>query len=257
MPSGGEPVITIRDLNFAYNRLPILEEVNLEVAARDALCIVGPNGGGKTTLLKLILGLLEPSSGSIRVLGKKPAEVRLRLGYVPQYAHYDPLFPVTVLDVVLMGRLGRRHSGLYNQDDRQAAARALATMGLEELAPRLFAEISGGQRQRTLLARALACDAEILLLDEPTANIDMEAENHLFSLLRQLNRKLTVLVVTHDVGFASSFFERIACVNRRVHSHPVAELDGHLIREMYGTDVTMIRHDHQCAEGAGGRCGGV
>ncbi|MDZ7642617.1 MAG: ATP-binding cassette domain-containing protein [Desulfurivibrio sp.] len=256
MSGNGQPVITIHDLHFAYGRLPILEEVNLEVTAGDALCVVGPNGGGKTTLLKLILGLLEPTGGAIQVLGKKPAEVRLQLGYVPQYAHYDPLFPVTVLDVVLMGRLGRRRSGFYNRDDRRAAARALALMGLEELAGRLFAEISGGQRQRTLIARALACEAEILLLDEPTANIDMEAENQLFKLLRQLNRKMTVLVVTHDVGFASSFFERIVCVNRRVSTHPVAALDGHLIREMYGTDVTLIRHDHDCAS-HDQRCGGV
>lgn len=254
MTPSGEPAVLIRELFFTYDHLPILEGVNLRIEPLDSLCIVGPNGGGKTTLLKLILGLLEPERGEVRVLGRKPAEMRLQLGYVPQYAHYDPLFPVTVLDVVLMGRLGRRRGGFYRADDRRAARESLALVGLTELEKRLFSEISGGQRQRVLIARALACEAEILLLDEPTANIDMETENQLFNLLRELNRTCTVVVVTHDVGFASSFFKRIACVNRRVATHPVAELNGRMIQELYGGDVALIRHDHHCANDGGEGC---
>lgn len=254
MITTNEPAVLIRDLSFAYNRTPILEEVNLRIEALDSLCIVGPNGGGKTTLLKLILGLLEPDRGQVLVRGRQPAEMRLHLGYVPQYSHYDPLFPVTVLDVVLMGRLGRSFCSFYRATARRAARESLALVGLGHLENRLFSAISGGQRQRVLIARALACEAEILLLDEPTANIDMETENQLFNLLRELNRTRTIVVVTHDVGFASSFFKRIACVNRRVATHPVAELDGRMIQELYGGDVALIRHDHHCATSGEG-CG--
>ena len=236
-----ETAIRIRDLDFAYNGTPILEGVTLEIMARDSLCIVGPNGGGKTTLLKLILGLLKPNRGEIEVLGQTPETSRLRIGYVPQYARYDPQFPVTVLDVVLMGRLDRIFCGAYAKADHEAAQAALTEMGLADLAGRLFAEISGGQRQRTLIARALAAEGEL------TANIDAASEEHLFEVLAKLNERLTVMLVTHDVGFASKFFKSIVCVNRQVVLHPTSELTGELIRNMYGGDIRMIRHDHRCS----------
>ena len=243
-----ESVVSIRGLDFSYNGVPILQNVNLDIEPLDSLCIVGPNGGGKTTLLKLILGLLKPDRGTIRVLGQSPEASRLRVGYVPQYAQYDPLFPITVLDVVLMGRLDRLTIGSYAARDREAARAALAEMGVANLERRLFAEISGGQRQRTLIARALAASGELLILDEPTANIDAASEEHLFEVLRKLNERLTVMLVTHDVGFASKFFKSIACVNRQVIIHPTSELTGELIRNMYGGDIRMIRHDHRCSE---------
>ncbi|MCX5864832.1 MAG: ABC transporter ATP-binding protein [Deltaproteobacteria bacterium] len=242
-----ETAIRIRNLDFAYNGTPILEDVILEIMARDSLCIVGPNGGGKTTLLKLILGLLKPNRGEIEVLGQTPEKSRLRIGYVPQYARYDPQFPVTVLDVVLMGRLDRIFCGAYAKADHEAAQAALAEMDLTDLAGRLFAEISGGQRQRVLIARALAAEGELLILDEPTANIDAASEEHLFEILAKLNERLTVMLVTHDVGFASKFFKSIVCVNRQVVLHPTSELTGELIRNMYGGDIRMIRHDHRCS----------
>jgi zinc transport system ATP-binding protein len=242
-----ETVIRIRDLAFAYNGTPILEKVNLDIMARDSLCIVGPNGGGKTTLLKLILGLLKPDRGEIQVLGHTPEKSRLRIGYVPQHARFDPQFPVTVLEVVLMGRLDRIFCGAYARADREAAQAALAEMGLADLAGRLFAEISGGQRQRVLIARALASAGELLILDEPTANIDAASEKHLFEVLGKLNERLTIMLVTHDIGFASKFFKSIVCVNRQVVHHPTSELTGELIRNMYGGDIRMIRHDHRCS----------
>lgn len=244
--SSSEPVILIRDLDFAYEQTPILEEVNLQIDHLESVCLIGPNGGGKTTLLKLILGLLTPDRGEIEVLGRRPKDVRLRLGYVPQHAHYDSLFPVTVLDVVLMGRIGRQSLGWYHAADRLAARKALALMKLDFLADRLLGAISGGQRQRVMIARALASEAEILILDEPTANIDITSEYDLFNLLLELNRTRTIIVVTHDVGFASTFFRRVVCVNRRVATHPVSELNGQIIQELYGGEVAMIRHDHSC-----------
>ncbi len=246
------PVIKIRDLSFGYDQTPVLSDVHLDIWPVDSICIVGPNGGGKTTLIKLILGLLSPTRGTIRIFGQKPQEARLRLGYVPQYAHYDPQFPISVRDVVCMGRLDGSLAGRYSKKDKEQAMVALEKTGLKDLAERPFASVSGGQRQRALIARALASGGEILILDEPTANIDHESEVRFFDLLVELNRDMTILMVTHEVGFASTFFKRIACVNRQVVIHPTSELTGRLIQEMYGGDLKMIRHDHRCSEG--GHC---
>lgn len=244
-----ESVISIQDVNFSYNGLPILENVNLDIKEKDSVCIVGPNGGGKTTLLNLILGLLHPDKGQIKVFGKSPEDARLNIGYVPQYAHYDPLFPVTVFDVILMGRLGSRFCGPYKKTDKEAALSALEKMELTNVRNHLFSEISGGQRQRALIARALACKAELLILDEPTANIDIHVEANLFEILHNLNKYMTILLVTHDIGFVSTFFKSVACINRRVVVHPTSDLTGKLIRDIYDEDIRLIRHDHRCSEG--------
>ncbi len=243
-----QAAIRIRDLSFAYEQIQVLCNVHLDIWPADSICIVGPNGGGKTTLIKLILGLLSPDQGTIRIFDLKPEEARLRIGYVPQYANYDPHFPISVRDVVLMGRLGGSLRGKYSRTDRELAHTALETTGLADLAGRSFASISGGQRQRTLIARALASGGEILILDEPTANIDHESEVRFFDLLQELNQHMTILMVTHEVGFAARFFKRIACVNRQVIIHPTSELTGRLIQDMYGGDLQMIRHDHRCSE---------
>jgi zinc transport system ATP-binding protein len=241
------PAIAIENLSFGYDGTPILVDVNLEISPFDSLCIVGPNGGGKTTLMKLVIGLLQPDHGTIRIFGKKPEDAYTLIGYVPQYAQYDKQFPISVKEVVCMGRLGSSFSGRYSKEDREQTSRALREVGMADHAGRSFASLSGGQRQRVLIARALATGGEILILDEPTANIDRESEIHLFDLLRDLNRRMTILMVTHDVGFASTFFKSIACVNRQVVIHPTSELTGKLIQEMYGGDLQMIRHDHRCS----------
>jgi zinc transport system ATP-binding protein len=243
-----QAAIRIRNLSFAYEQIQVLCNVHLDIWPADSICIVGPNGGGKTTLIKLILGLLSPDQGTIRIFDLKPEEARLRIGYVPQYANYDPHFPISVRDVVLMGRLGGSLRGKYSSTDRELALAALEKTGLADLAGRSFASISGGQRQRTLIARALASGGEILILDEPTANIDHESEVRFFDLLQELNQHKTILMVTHEVGFAARFFKRIACVNRQVIIHPTSELTGRLIQDMYGGDLQMIRHDHRCSE---------
>lgn len=244
-----EPVITIRDLDFSYEGIPGLAGVNLTVEAHDSVCIVGPNGGGKTTLIKLILGLLQPDRGEIRLFGGNPRVTRLQVGYVPQYARYDPLFPVTVLDVVLMGRLGGNRSGRYARSDREAALSALEEMRLIDTADRSFATLSGGQQQRVLIARALASATRMLILDEPTANIDAKTEVDLFELLQELNTRMTILMATHDLGFVSQFFKSVVCVNHQVVVHPTSLITGEVIQEIYGGDFRMVRHDHRCAEG--------
>ncbi len=242
-----QAAIEISDVSFNYDGREILSEVNLSIWPFDSICIVGPNGGGKTTLMKLIIGLLTPKKGEVRLFGKRPDEARKLIGYVPQYAVYDKQFPISVKEVVCMGRLGNSVTGRYSRNDWNRTMDALKEVGLLEFAERSFSALSGGQRQRVLIARALASGGEILILDEPTANIDQESESHLFDLLKELNQRMTILMVTHDVGFASKFFKRIACVNRQVVIHPTSELTGELIKEMYGGDFRMIRHDHTCS----------
>jgi zinc transport system ATP-binding protein len=239
--------ISISNLCFSYDAQVVLVDVNLEIDPLDSICVVGPNGGGKTTLIKLILGLLVPETGTVRVFGRKPEVARLWIGYVPQYAQYDPQFPISVLEVVCMGRLGQSFTGRYSRHDREQAMAALTEVDLVDIASRPFASISGGQRQRVLIARALATGGDVLILDEPTANIDHKSEVKFFDLLAKLNQRMTILMVTHEVGFASTFFKRIACVNKEVKIHPTSTLTGELIREMYGGDLQMIRHDHCCS----------
>lgn len=242
-----ELAIRVRDLSFAYEDRQVLTDVALDVWPFDSVCVVGPNGGGKTTLMKLIIGQLTPDSGEVLVFGKKPEQNRTLIGYVPQYAVYDRQFPISVKEVVCMGRLGNSLTGRYTAEDWDRTMHALEEVDLARSADQSFSALSGGQRQRVLIARALASGGQILILDEPTANIDQESESHFFALLQELNQRMTILMVTHDVGFASKFFKRIACVNRRVVIHPTSELTGDLIKEMYGGDLRMIRHDHTCS----------
>jgi zinc transport system ATP-binding protein len=237
-------IIQIHDVSFSYNGMNVVEDVNLEVQDRDFLSIVGPNGGGKTTLIKLILGLLKPQKGTLRVFGLSPARARPRIGYMPQHASLDPLFPVTSMDVVLMGRLGSgRSRGFFNAVDREKARQSLEMVELHEARNRSFAELSGGQRQRVLIARALVSEPDLLILDEPTSNVDAALEVELFELLVRLNEHMTVLVVNHDLGFVSRYVKSVACVNRRVVTHPTSEITGEMIHELYGHDVRMVRHD--------------
>jgi len=179
------------------------------------------------------------------VFGGPPERARSRVGYVPQYARFDPLFPVTVLDVVRMGRVGNFAAGPYRRDDRQAAEEALETVGLAELRRRPFADLSGGQRQRVLIARALAVHPELLLLDEPTASVDRAATAKLYELLVELARRLTILLVSHDTGVVSQFVSGVLCVNRTVVKHPVSRLTGEILSELYGVDIALVRHEHE------------
>ncbi len=240
--------IKLEGVYFGYEQRLILTDVQLDIRPLDTICIVGPNGGGKTTLIKLMLGLLTPDRGTIKIFGQKPKNARLRMGYVAQHTNFDSQFPISVKDVVCMGRLGHSITGHYTARDREAVEKALEQVDLQEQQHRSFVSLSGGQRQRVLIARALACGGDILILDEPTSSIDRESEQRFFQLLSSLNQKMTILMVTHELGFASSFFKRIACVNNQVVIHPTSKLTGELIQDMYGGDLRMIRHDHFCSE---------
>jgi len=178
-----EPAIVLDNGSFSYTRHPVLDGVTLTVPKGDFAMVVGPNGGGKTTLIKLILGLLVPTSGRVSLFGKSPEAAWNQVGYMPQYTHVDMAFPVSVMDVVLMGRLTQSKRWRYSKNDREAARHALNEVGLLEKQKKPFSSLSGGQRQRVLIARALCSNPSLLLMDEPTANVDPAAEATLFELL--------------------------------------------------------------------------
>lgn len=230
-----DPVAVLTGVTFRYRRrTPALEDVNLAVEPADFLGLVGPNGGGKTTLLRVLLGLLEPQEGTVRVFGRPPIEVRPKIGYVPQHSRIDSSVPAEVLDVVLMGRLAQSSWGpVFGTEHLAAARQALEATRTTELAKRRFGELSGGQRQRVLIARALAAEAELLLLDEPTTGVDIHRERELLDLLRRLNETLPIVLVSHDVTLVTSHLKRAAWVNRSVACYPASELSPEVIEALY------------------------
>ena len=238
-------VIKIQDLHFSYGNPVILEDIQLDIKAKEFIGMVGPNGSGKTTLLKIILGLLEPDKGSVEVLGKKPHQVVKEIGYMPQFTPFSRDFPISVEETVLMGRLGKTSSiGLFSKEDKQLAAESMEAVEIIDLRKRSIGSLSGGQLQRVLIARALTCNPEIMILDEPTANVDMKVEKDIFDLLKKLNEKITIIVVTHDIGFISQYITKVACINRTLVCHPTSELTGETIENLYGTHVHMVHHRH-------------
>ena len=227
-------IIEIQNLNFSYNGQRVLQDVNLSLKPGDFMAMIGPNGGGKTTLLKLMLGLLSAQSGTIRILGKTPQAASHRVGYVPQDIHINKNFPVSALDVVLMGKLkpGKGWSR-HSRQDRIAAVQTLEQVDMAKFRDRRIDEFSGGQIQRVLVARALVTEPELLFLDEPTASIDTRGQNEFYALLKELNANITIIVVSHDLMVISGFVKSVACVNQRLHYHGQAELTGEMIEMMY------------------------
>lgn len=247
-----EPVVELSNVTFRYEpdaaAQPALDDVSLRVEQDDFLGVIGPNGGGKTTLLKVVLGLVQPQKGTVRVFGRRPAEARGSIGYVPQHAKIDPTVPANVLDVVLTGRLSRSSWGPWFRSSDVAAARAaLQQTETEDLAKRPLATLSGGQRQRVLIARALAGEAKLLLLDEPTAGVDPHMEHGLIDLLHRLNQRVPIVIVSHDVSFVSSHLKRVACLNRRLTCHAAADVSREVITAMYDHPVRMMQHVDECA----------
>ncbi len=234
-------IIEIKDLDFAYNGEAVLEDVNLTIRQKDFVAIIGPNGGGKTTLLKLILGLLMPAKGAVRVDGKSPQKASPCIGYVPQDVHMNRSFPITAIDVVLMGKLDpKKRLSRRSAANRREAMAALERMEMAAQANRKIGMLSGGQRQRVFIARALLSQPKLLILDEPTASIDTKGQADFFRLLKELNQDITVIVVSHDLLVISRYVKSVACVNKKLHYHGQAEITGEMLETMYTCTVEDV-----------------
>ena len=236
-------VIEVEGLWFSYNGSPVLENVGFQVEAGDFVAVTGPNGGGKTTLVKLIVGLLSPSRGRVSVLGGKPREAAGRIGYVPQDTGVNLSFPIRVENFVLMGRLNKAGGWFrFGREDRRSVAEALDRVGMPGAAKRRYGELSGGQRQRVCLARALISRPEVIVLDEPTSGVDSQGQAEFYDLLEELNDRSTILVVSHDLMSLACHARSVICVNHDAHRHEAADLGGGAPIPDFTCSVEMFAH---------------
>ena len=254
------PVVQMVGVTFQYGAQTVLDGIDLKIHRGQIFGVIGPNGGGKSTLAKLITGRFPPRRGRVTVFGK-PAHLlgreKKRLGFVAQRSEVAWSFPANVLDVTMMGRVATR--GLFhplNAEDREIAMSALQRVGMESLSTRAFDELSGGQQQRVFIARALAAQAELLILDEPTAGLDAASQRGFFELLPRLSEDLglTVLLISHDVDYVVHFAQRVVCLNRTIHWHDRAELfNEQAVLNTYGCELGVhfdaskalhLHHDH-------------
>ena len=233
-------IIKINGLSAGYDGKIVLSQVDLTVYERDFLGIIGPNGGGKTTLIKCILGLHQPFQGRVRFYKEGHEVPEINMGYLPQYNSIDKKFPISVYEVILSG-LSKQKTLLSRYTSKQAK-RIIARMGLEGLEKRAIGELSGGQLQRTLLGRALVSNPEVVILDEPNTYIDKRFEAKLYSLLEEINRERAIILVSHDIGTVLKNVKTIACVNETVHYHPHTEVPSEWLEEHFGCPIEMLGH---------------
>ena len=239
----GRTIVKLEDVWVHFDGVPALEEVNLSINQHDFLGIIGPNGGGKTTLLKVILGLLKPSRGQVTVFGHTPERGREFVGYVPQYSLFDREFPVNVLNVVLMGRL--RHAKRfkrYSEEDKEFAYEAMETVEMLDFKDAQIGKLSGGQQQRVFIARALVAEPKLLLLDEPMASVDSPMQTELYELFEKLRQQMAIVLVSHDISAVSIYVDKIACLNRRLFYHNTKELTAEDLEATYRCPVEIIAH---------------
>ncbi len=236
-------ILKIENLNFSYKNKKILENINLEINEGDFMALLGPNGGGKTTLIKLILGLLKPDSGTIKLFNDDIKKNIKRVSFVPQINEIKTDFPIRAIDVVLMGRL--RFKGFfkkYNKEDYELVQNMLDKLGLANFAYSNISKLSGGQLQRIFVARALVSNAEFLILDEPTSNVDSQNEKNIIDLLYHLKELKAVLIVTHDVGVVANVINKVACLNKNLISHDEPYLTKDMIEKTYHCPIELIGH---------------
>ena len=227
--------IDIKDLSFSYGKSPVLTDVNLSIDENDFVAIIGPNGGGKSTLMRLMVGLLKPTSGTVRLFGEKVPTKRVAVGYVPQNTNKNIDFPITVGECVATGKIG-----LSPKSDEVKAA--LERVHIAGFLDRRLGELSGGERQRVLIARSLVCNPRILFLDEPSNNIDVAGIEALYNMLADFSESMTIVIVTHDLMALSHKVKSVVCVNRSVHYHEGGNLTEEMLHSTYGCEVDLIAH---------------
>ena len=236
-------VLNIKNLSVFYKENQALKNINLEVKEKDFLGIIGPNGGGKTTLIKAMLGMLPNHKGEVELFGKKIKNYK-NVGYVPQISNLEKDFPITVLEVVMTAfvNYGLKPFKKYTEEEKNVAIKKLKLVGIEHLKEKQISELSGGEFQRLLIARALACDSSILILDEPTANVDPSSRDIIYKLLEKLNKDITIIMVTHDLLAISEVVKNIACLNVELVYHGKPSLTENIIEKLYGCPVDLVAH---------------
>lgn len=246
------PVFEVKNLYFSANNQSILEDISLTILPADYCAIIGPNGGGKTTLIRLLLGLEKPTSGSLKLFGQSLKSFKRwhKVGYVPQRsAQLDQNFPATVLEVVKMGRIAKK--GLfqrYSKEDFDAIENAMMKMDVMKIQDKLVGELSGGQRQRVMIARALASQPEVLILDEPNTGVDVISQQRFYKLLKELNvkEKMTIIFITHDIGVIADDIGRLFTVNQTLLTcnNPKEAISCEDMSSLYGIDAHLIHNHH-------------
>lgn len=235
------PAVSVKNLSFAYQEMSVLKDISFEIQQGQFVGMIGPNGGGKTTLLKLILGFLKTNIGQIEVFGESPLAARRYMAYVPQSLRFDKQFPISVMELVLQGRLAHLPwYGCFSSKDKKIALDALEKVGLADLQNRPFGSLSGGQAQRTLIARALASEPSLLLLDEPTASVDAQAEADIYSILKKLQGDITILMVTHNLQAAIELVESVICVQHNAFTIDPQQVCEHYALGLYHAPLIKI-----------------
>jgi len=243
-------IIEIKNLTFSYDQEVVLENINLSVQKNDFLAIIGPNGGGKSTLVKAILGINSVKKGTIQILGGKPSLNLEKVGYVPQNTNINSNFPIKVIEVVMMGHIRDENEKSkskrflhkyfkigYNEFEKSCALSALRQVGMEEFAEKKIGTLSGGQRQRVMIARALCSHPSILILDEPTASIDVSWQKQIYDLLKELNKTITIIVVSHDISVILGYASKVAHINKKITYHDISSEE---------TKIQANHNDHFC-----------
>lgn len=242
-----ENIIEITNVDVFYEDVAALSNINLNIKYKEFLAILGPNGGGKSTLLKLMLGLKKPKRGQISILGKQAKKSRESIGYVPQFTKFNKNFPISVGEVVLMGKLGGNIKVFhrFSNKDRYKADLIMKKLNVYEFKNRQISQLSGGQLQRVLIARALLIEPKILLLDEPTASLDATTKLQIYEILKELNKDITIVIVTHDINIISKYATNIACIDNKVYYHGEVEFGGDIIKQVYGCSVEpkLLKND--------------
>lgn len=248
-----KPIIEIKNLSADYNHKTVLHDINLNVYERDFLGIIGPNGGGKTTLIKCILGLIKPSKGEIifnkqqiqekQHSSSKTSQASITIGYLPQYNSVDKKFPISVEEVILSGLSSKKPlSSRYTQSQKEKAQAIITRMGLNGIEKRAIGQLSGGQLQRALLGRAIISDPDVVILDEPSTYIDKRFEARLYELLAEINNECAIILVSHDIGTVLQQVKSIACVNETLDYHPDTGISTEWLEKNFNCPIELLGH---------------